>query len=134
MRVTSTTNERHPSPNPLLGVLALSNPTQEAHRLNGGRHPRGVLALAALDVAGRGGTVTSASVLRTLGDGVHRHGAGTGSGAQEGKPSSTASSGAAGDSRGGLLGSSPMELAVDRSPEEVHMSFGSVAKRSIGGS
>eukprot|EP00903_Cladosiphon_okamuranus_P005750 g5704.t2 len=107
---------------------------EEAHRQNGGRHPRGVLALAALDVAGRGGTVTSASVLHTLGDGVDRHGAGASSGAQEVKPSSTIAYGAAGDGRGALCASSPMELAVARSPEELHMSFGSVAKRSMGGS
>lgn len=107
-------------------------PLQEARRLDGERHPRGALALAALDVAGRGDvTVTSASVLQTLRDGVDRHGATTSSaGAREGTASSSTSSG---DGWGVLLGS-PRELAADRSPEENRMSFGSVAKRNIGGS
>lgn len=111
-----------------------SNPIQEARRQDDGRHPRSVLALAAVDVAGRGDTVTSASILKTLKDGVHRHGPGASSGAQEGNPSSTTRpSGAADASRGALRGTR-RELGVESSPEDPHMSFGSVAKRSIGGS
>ena len=116
----------------LLGALDFFH-IQEAHRQDGGRHPRSVLALAALDVAGRGDAVTSASILRTLQDGVHRHGPGASSGVPEGIASSSTPSGAAGASRGALRGSR-RALAAENSPEDPHMSFGSVAKRNIGGS
>lgn len=135
--VRSTNNNTRKSP---VAIPVRLVQIQEAHRQDGGRHPRGVLALAALDVAGRGDTAVScASLLQTLRDGVHsRHGgvAAASSGTQDGKPtnSSTASSDAAGGSRGALRGSRREKAVADRSAEELRMSFGSVATRSIGGS
>lgn len=103
---------------------------QEARRRDNGRHPPSALALAALDVVGHGETVTAASLLRILGDGVR--GASSKTGAREAAVSSaTASYGGGGGDGDHCI--ARRELGSDRSVgQEGIVSFGSVAARNLG--
>ncbi|CAM9351660.1 unnamed protein product [Scytosiphon promiscuus] len=96
---------------------------EEAHRRDSGRHPRRAIALAALDVAGRGEAVTSVSLLETLRVGGHR----------VGSPGTASRDGGGGGGVGRVLLSAPSEPSSGkRGVDESLTTFGSVAARSLG--
>lgn len=94
---------------------------QAAYQEEGGRHPRPLLALAALEVAGRGDKVTMASILKTLLGTVD-----SGGGGYQGHDANGGSTALGAGSRGSGGGGGVR-------PTGVRVSFGSIARLSLGG-
>lgn len=97
---------------------------EEAYRRDGGRHPRTLLGLAALDVSGRGETVTAESILQTLQGNIcsttHRGGNNRGGGAPRRRLASSKGVVTARESGGG------------GDPNQRLASFGDVARLNLG--
>lgn len=98
-------------------------PRQEAYRQGNGLYPRSLLGLAALDVSGKGDTVTAESILQTLQGDIASPARGTVvSGDASRRLRATSSNAVAAREGGGGGGVS----------DESMTSFGNVARRNLG--
>lgn len=125
---TTTTRSKatiitHRACNPLSSPPPPVLPRQEAYRQGNGRYPRSLLGLAALDVSGKGDTVTAESILQTLQGDIASPARGTVvSGDASRRLRATSSNAVAAREGGGGGGVS----------DESMTSFGNVARRNLG--